>query len=402
MAPGNRNGLGLRLLVLQPTPFCNIDCSYCYLSGRGSTATMSLETLDHACRVVFESPLLERQLEVAWHGGEPLVVPVKWYENAIELMEGRRPAALALKHRFQTNGLLLDENWARFFARTGARVGISIDGPAELHDAKRRTRHGRGTHKGAISAVRLLQDQNIAFHVITVLTESALGSPEELFEFYVQNGIKEVGFNIEEIEGAHANSSLAGAEAEARFRRFISRFLDLVWESPGLMKVREFVNLLGLLLMNEPVADEQNIPFAIVSVSVDGAISTFSPELSGAQHPRYASFSFGKVASRHLSDCEDEPLFQTIANEIRKGVDACERSCPYFRWCGGGAPANKLFETGKFDSTETMHCRLSRQIILDTLIERLEIPFIRSTGERAESLRCLLRETHSKGVNHVS
>jgi sulfatase maturation enzyme AslB (radical SAM superfamily) len=62
----------LRLLVLQPTPFCNIDCSYCYLSNRRSTARMSLETLDLVCRRVFESPFLDRQLQVAWHGGEPL------------------------------------------------------------------------------------------------------------------------------------------------------------------------------------------------------------------------------------------------------------------------------------------------------------------------------------------
>lgn len=111
----------LRLLVLQPTPFCNIDCSYCYLSDRKSTATMSLETVNLICRRVFESPRLDRQLEVAWHGGEPLVVPLAWYEDALELMAKQRPAVLQLKHCFQTNGLLVNEDWARFFARTGAK-----------------------------------------------------------------------------------------------------------------------------------------------------------------------------------------------------------------------------------------------------------------------------------------
>ncbi len=105
MAPRHQNGPGLRLLVLQPTPFCNIDCSYCYLSGRKSRAIMSLETLDSACRQVFESPLLRSHLEVAWHGGEPLVVPLEWYENALELMGDLRPSGLTLRHRFQTNGL---------------------------------------------------------------------------------------------------------------------------------------------------------------------------------------------------------------------------------------------------------------------------------------------------------
>jgi uncharacterized protein len=62
----------LRLLVLQSTPFCNIDCSYCYLPHRTSRARMSLATLDLVCQRVFESARLDRKLEVAWHGGEPL------------------------------------------------------------------------------------------------------------------------------------------------------------------------------------------------------------------------------------------------------------------------------------------------------------------------------------------
>jgi uncharacterized protein len=193
---------------------------------------MSLETLALICRRVFESPRLGRQLEVAWHGGEPLVVPLAWYEDAVALMAERRPASLQLTHRFQSNGVLLNEDWVRFFARTEARVGLSIDGPADLHDANRRTRRGQGTHEKAMRAVRLLQDEGLAFHVITVLTERALDHPERLFDFYVQNGIKDVGFNIEEFEGANAHSSLAGGSVETKFRVFIKRFFDLVWDAP--------------------------------------------------------------------------------------------------------------------------------------------------------------------------
>ena len=373
MAPRPDRELGLRLLVLQPTPFCNIDCAYCYLSDRQSRARMSLATLDRACSLVFGSGLVGPRLEVAWHGGEPLVVPLEWYESAFELIAARRPAGVEIGHCFQTNGLMLDEAWARFLARTKAKVGLSIDGPADLHDANRRTRRGGGTHAGAMRAARLLEEQGVPFHVITVLTERALDMPDELFDFYVSSGIREVGFNVEEIEGAHASSSLAGTEA--RFRCFIRRFFDLVWDSPERIKVRELESALGMALLDEPVVDEQNIPFAIVSVSVDGMVSTFSPELLGARSPRFESFAFGRVDSHRLSDIAIEPRFATINSEIQAGVRACERACPYFRWCGGGAPANKLFETGRFDSTETMHCRLMRQVIFDEALRGFERQF---------------------------
>jgi len=172
----------LRLLVLQPTPFCNIDCSYCYLPNRKSTARMSLDTLDLACQRVFESAF--RQLDVAWHGGEPLTVPLAWYDEAHALMARRCPAELNLRHRFQTNGLLVNDDWARFFARAEVRIGLSIDGPADIHDSTRRSRSRRGTHAKVMRATRLLQDHGVAFHVITVLTDLALDEPDRLFDFY--------------------------------------------------------------------------------------------------------------------------------------------------------------------------------------------------------------------------
>jgi uncharacterized protein len=361
----------LSLLVLQPTPFCNIDCSYCYLLNRNSRARMSVETLELACQRVFESPYLGPRLQVAWHGGEPLVVPLAWYEEAVALMDRRRPAEVRLQHCFQTNGLLANEDWARFFARIGARVGLSIDGPADVHDANRRTRRGHGTHDAAMRAVRLLQDQGHEFHVITVLTEGALDHPERLFDFYVQTGIKEVGFNIEEIEGLHAHSSLVGPGIETRFRSFMARFFELVCDAPCL-RVREFEDAIGMLLSKEPVMDQQNVPFAIVSIGHDGTVSTFSPELLGSHHPRFNGFGFGHVATHRLSDIKRARMFRTISSEIQRGVNECERSCRYFRWCGGGVPGNKLFETGRFDATETMQCRLTRQVILDTVIAGIE------------------------------
>jgi uncharacterized protein len=138
------------------------------------------------------------------------------------------------------------------------------------------------------------------------------------------------------------------------------------------LRLRELESALGAALLKEPVADEQNVPFAIVSVSVDGKVSTFSPELMGARSRRFGSFAFGRVGSHRLSDIAREESFLAIHAEIQAGVGACARGCAYFRWCGGGAPANKLFETGRFDATETMHCRLTRQVILDEAIEGVE------------------------------
>jgi len=92
----------------------------------------------------------------------------------------------------------------------------------------------------------------------------------------------------------------------------------------------------------------------------------------GAHHPRFGDFAFGHVAAHALADIAAVAPFRTVSREIRRGVDACRRNCRYFRWCGGGAAANKLFETGRFDTTETMHCRLTRQVVIDEVIAGME------------------------------
>jgi uncharacterized protein len=374
-----RSGLGrlrgeacLRLLVIQPTPFCNVNCSYCYLPNRTSTVRMSTDVLESTFTAVFGASFLGPQLDVAWHAGEPLVLPVAWYADAIACMARHAPPTLVVTHCFQTNGLLLNRKWAAFLAQIGARVGLSIDGPADLHDRHRRTRAGSGTHDGAMRALGMLREHGVPFHVITVLTDAALDEPERLFDFYVRNGITEVGFNVEEIEGVNGISSLSGPTAEARFRAFLARFLSLVWSSPGVLRLREAEATLEAIQADGPVVDEQNQPFEILTIGVDGSMSTFSPELLGTRHARFASFAFGHVA-QGCAAMAGAPAFRRVAHETQTGIEACARTCAYFRWCGGGAPANKLFETGRFDATETMHCRLTRQIVLDEVLTQVEI-----------------------------
>src|SRR6202023_883381 len=113
-----------------------------------------------------------------------------------------------IRHCFQTNGMLINDDWCRFFAATGASVGVSIDGPESINDINRVTRAGRGTFAQAFAGLQCLQRHNIEFSVISVLGAASLDKAQELHDFYVSNGITSVCFNIEEIEGPHTSSSL--------------------------------------------------------------------------------------------------------------------------------------------------------------------------------------------------
>src|SRR3954465_13513768 len=104
----------LELLVLQPTPFCNIDCSYCYLPSRQSKARMSPDVLDRICERVFSGELARGGFTVVWHAGEPLVLPVSYYERAFAIIAARNVDRVPVDHSFQTNATLLTQEWCDF------------------------------------------------------------------------------------------------------------------------------------------------------------------------------------------------------------------------------------------------------------------------------------------------
>src|SRR4051812_32099172 len=114
----------LEMLILQATPFCNIDCSYCYLPNRSSKQRMTERTLEQTFERVFASPFIADTLTVLWHAGEPLVPGVGYYERAFEILERRKPKELAVTHHFQTNGTLLDQRWVDFFKANSVKVGV--------------------------------------------------------------------------------------------------------------------------------------------------------------------------------------------------------------------------------------------------------------------------------------
>jgi uncharacterized protein len=365
----------LELLVVQPTPFCNLDCSYCYLPSRQATDRMSVVTLQALYDWVFASGLVRQQFTLLWHAGEPLVVPIAFYEEAIDRLLASNNTPFPVDHSFQTNATLITPAWCEFIRRRNIFMGVSVDGPAFLHDRCRRTRQGKGTFERVIRGIELLNAHEIPFHVITVLTAESLDYPDELFDFYQQYGMRNVGFNVEEIEGPNASSSLSGPDTPERFRRFLTRFVELATQVDSPLSVREFDTSLAALASvryGPGSRVQENQPFAILNVEWSGNFSTYSPELLGLDSLRHGSFALGHVEKDSLESVVNSEHFQRLEAEIGAGVSACQQSCKYFPYCGGGPPGNKYFENGSFASTETLFCRLHKQVCLDVGLQWLE------------------------------
>ncbi|HWV41227.1 cyclophane-forming radical SAM/SPASM peptide maturase GrrM/OscB [Pseudorhodoplanes sp.] len=364
----------LELLVVQPTPFCNLDCTYCYLPDRLDKRKITFETLEKTFNWVFSSGLVTQPFTLLWHAGEPMVLPASFYEQATVLLEKCNTSGFPITQSFQTNATLVNDAWCDFIRRRNIQLGVSVDGPAFLNDRHRVVRNGGGTLDRVLRGMQKLREHEIFFDVITVLTSASLDYPDELYDFYIEHGITDVAFNVEEIEGPHVTSSLAGVGMEARFRRFYSRFMDLAFQSDPPLRVREFEASRNSIAHREELSQrtQECRPFGILNVDCAGNFSTYSPELLGLSSPRLGSFALGNVATDTLESILAMPRFIALDDEIRRGVEACKESCRYYPFCGGGPPGNKYFENGDFATTETLSCRLHKKATFDIALDKFE------------------------------
>lgn len=145
MSPPQSDSPTINIVVVQPTPFCNINCSYCYLPERSNKSVMQQSTVRVLFEQIFASGWASEELTVIWHAGEPLVVPPAFYESAFRTIAALCPGSVRVRHSMQTNGMLLSTEWCDLFKRWHVGVGVSIDGSKRFNDAHRLTRTGRST-----------------------------------------------------------------------------------------------------------------------------------------------------------------------------------------------------------------------------------------------------------------
>jgi len=364
----------IHTVVLQPTPFCNINCKYCYLPQRDAKTVMPLQTVVAIFEKIFATGWCSPCLTVIWHAGEPLVLPPSYYQAAFEAIEALRPAGIELRHSVQTNGMLIDQDWCDFIKKWRIGVGVSVDGPRELHDANRVTRAGKGTFDRTIAGIRLLRRENVPFHVITVLSETSMRAPDELLDFYVSEGIDDVCFNVEESEGTYVSGLLSSSNAAESFRRFLDRFWTLSRKSTRIQFIREIDGMIPRIFRPEQSRAEnaQVEPFGMVNIDCRGNVSSFSPELLGYKSTAYNDYIVGNILTESLEDMLRSPAMEAMTRDISAGVEMCRKECDYFSVCGGGAPVNKLAENGSFASSRTAFCSLVQIVPTDLILQALE------------------------------
>lgn len=322
--------------VLKLIEACNLACAYCYQSGRLRPGqVMSEATLERVLSEV--SRVTQGPASLLWFGGEPTLVGLERFQAAVERADGffqGRP----VRHSLQTNAVLIDEKWAAYLASRGFGVTLSLDGPAEMHDARRLNQGGRGSHAAVVRALKCLQEAGLVPRSSCVVDSHTLAHPEELVDYFCSLGLPEIDF-------APGLRSVAG-QLEVRvgaveFGLFMTRVLDR-WLALGRpdFKIRGLAGVVRKLSGMDP---------GYCKLEGDcSAYITFA--YNGDVYPcdEFSAFPETRIGNVHASGL-DELLDSAETRAMFSAWRAIPTECEDCRWrelCRGGCPFERQMAGG--------------------------------------------------------
>jgi uncharacterized protein len=184
--PGNAPR-AFHLLAKPSGATCNLDCAYCFFLDKellypGSKFRMSDELLEQYIRQLIESHQTD-QVTVAWQGGEPTLMGVDFFRRAMGYVEKHARPGMTFEHTMQTNGTLLDDEWCHFLKQHNFLIGISVDGPRELHNVYRVDKGGKPTFDKVMRGLRLLQKHEVDYNILTTVNRVNGDHPLEVYRF---------------------------------------------------------------------------------------------------------------------------------------------------------------------------------------------------------------------------
>ncbi|MGA6155028.1 cyclophane-forming radical SAM peptide maturase AmcB [Stenotrophomonas sp. NPDC087984] len=357
------------LLFAQPTTLCNLDCSYCYLPDRADARVMSPEVADAMVDGV-RTWAEEHPVRVLWHGGEPLTVGASRFTELLSRFPER--GVHPIRHAVQTNATLIDDTWCDVFERWAIDVSVSIDGPGEAN-GNRTDQRGRRTTERTLRGIDVLRRRGIAFDAIAVVSEPSAERAAGMYEWFAGLGTRTLGVNLVEYKGVYRGRVTWDEREVVGFwaallacRRF-----------DGRMRIRDLDHALRYVRdeLDDQASERLIAPRELTPMVMwNGALVPTGPELAGFTSPRHGALSIGDITETGLVELMGGALDVPWVAEAMDGVANCRATCDHFAFCLGGNAANKFFETGRFDTTETTHCRTSKKLLMEGVFQHVAEP----------------------------
>jgi len=380
-------------VMAKPTgAICNLDCRYCFFLEKeqlypGSHFRMRDDVLERYITQLIDGQRSDHVI-VAWQGGEPTLMGLEFFRRAVALIERQRRPGMTIEHTIQTNGTLLDDAWCAFFAEHGMLVGISIDGPQELHDRYRVDKGGKPTFERVMRGLRMMQRHRVAFNVLTTVHRANGDAPLDVYRFLRDDvGAEWMQFipiveRVDTPDGTTASDRSVGAAQYGRFltaifdewvRRDVGRVFVQTFEAAA----RRWMGMPSGMCIFEPTCG--------LAVALEHTGDVYS-----CDHFVEPAYRLGSIREQQLIELVASPQQRAFGAAKRDMLPGMCRSCEVRFACHGECPKNRFIATADGEPGLNYLCAGYRQFFnhIDRPM-RLLIDQLRH-GRPAQSVMALL------------
>jgi uncharacterized protein len=334
-----------QVFVKPAGPACNLSCSYCYYINKakifeaGRPHLMNDELLELYIRQHIEAST-EPAITFSWHGGEPLLAGIDFYRKALSLQRKYCPPGRKILNGVQTNGTLIDENWCRFLAEEDFLIGISLDGPQELHDIFRKTKDGQGTFAKVLHGYDMLVMHGIDPEILSVVNAKNVEYPGEVYRFFRHLGASYITFIplVEPLAGKDAVSERT-APSEA-FGKFLCAIFDeWVTQDIGKIKVQIFEEALR-------TSFKQEHTLCIFKPVCGGVpVVEHNGDFFMCDHFVNPDHLLGNIRDNSLAEMLDSRKQKAFGQAKRNRLPDYCRKCNVRDMCNGECPKNRFLSS---------------------------------------------------------
>lgn len=353
------NPLSLPTYVMaKPTgSACNLNCSYCYylekekLYEKRKSFQMSDEVLEKFVESYIQAQPVPEVL-FTWHGGESLLRDISFYQKILRLQR-KYGRGRNISNSIQTNGVLLNDNWCRFFKENNFLVGISIDGPEHCHDVYRKNKGGHGTFRQVMRGIELLHKHRVEFNTLSVINDYNADYPLEVYHFFKMIGSgymqfspiveritneREDGLNLASAENESGSSHLASwSVSPKKFGQFyINIFDEWVRNDVGTFYVQLFDSTLA-----GTVGEQPGVCIFGETCGHAAAIE-FNGDVYTCDHFVFPEYKLGNIRNKTIYEMLFSQQQLQFGTDKRDRLPSVCRECGFLKLCHGECPKNRF------------------------------------------------------------
>ena len=332
---------GKRTILITPVGSqCNLRCIYCYHAPVRDNSKLMVMPRDILEKTMAEGLQWHENIDFLWHGGEPLLAGLEFFEEAMNLQKKYSMSNKRVRNIVQTNATLIDKRWAEFFCRENFIVSSSMDGPEKIHDANRVKQDSEGSFASVLAGIEEIKMTGKNVGLLAVITNTNVRYPDEVYQ-----ALRKIGSRSFELHFCSKTEvPVVDLIADKKYLlNFYQRLFDLwIEENNPEFRVRTFTNIIRAFFDGKTLDCASRIAHCRFFVAVDEEGNLYACH----RFLKRDEFLLGNITEKSFEQIMRDG--EEIYDALSQMSSQCKK-CEWLKYCGGGCAHERWIHFGRFD-----------------------------------------------------